>query len=218
MRRYVQTERKQPTLPKKKVKRAKRPSNTLSSDDILLLPEHLRNQIDPPKPKPVKKVKPVKTDCVEPVFINARTPGSKILNHRRQPKYPLYTFEDRLNRVYVLDRYNDHFTYQDIKCELVVWTYRKDDPDAEDVNVHLIDRDAEPEEVKTSQLIMIKLVSEHDTSYLIDTPAGRVCPKCKTNEYIKSDLKNMPINYQDRLWRYRDSFGEHCVCCQTNSR
>lgn len=227
MRRYVQTER---VIPRKKsVTRKSRSTNkmtVLSSDELSSIPSRflpkdtsvtfIQKKSNRPKSLPLAKLQAIldkENDTTE--HLNSRAAGSKQLNFKRQSRTPQYTLHDRLSRTNVVARSEDTCTYEGHDFHMTAYKCRDDI--VEDVNLHLIDYDAEPEEIKYRYILHLTLESETDETNLLLSPAGRVCPICKTNEYIVSDLKNMPITYQDKNWRNRESFGEHCQVCGSES-
>lgn len=221
-RRYIQPD----VVPTKVVKtkklvkstRPKRPAKLpLTYEELQSLPAEFRASYVPPKPVAPPKPPKVK-EPLDDAFINRRAPGSKTVSFRRQTKQPLYSLYDRLNRTTVLSRDDDWFTYDDHSYHVIIWTCEKNKP-ADDVNIHLIDYNTPVEEPELYNIFHVTLESKPtSTEYLLETPAGRVCPKCKSNEFVKSDLKNMPINFQSAHWRDRDSFGEHCQVCRCISK
>lgn len=221
MRRYVTTVpakfKAQPKT-KQRLSTKKRVQPAMTEADIASLPKSVRDSIVTPPPKIIKPkaVKPVK-DEVEPVFINARCPGSKVLNYRRSNKQPLRTFDDRLAQSNVISRDDDSFSFRDNKYKVIIWTVSSEPALFHDPNLHLIDIEAEPEPPKLSYIVSITLENESSATELLDTPAGLVCPNCRTNEYVKSDLKNMPVTFQQNNWRHKDNFGSHCELCRCPS-
>jgi len=215
MRRYVT-----PAPPKAKSTRAKsvkRVQPVMTEADLASLPKGIRDSIVVPPPKIIKPPKPEKTDEVESVFINARCPGSKVLNYRRSNRQPLRTFDDRLTQSNVIHREDDTFSFRDNKYHVIIWTVSSEAALFNDPNLRLLDMEADPEPPKLSYIVCITLENESSSKVLLDTPAGLVCPNCKTNEYVKSDLKNMPVTFQQNNWRLADNFGSHCEQCRCPS-
>ena len=214
MRRYVQTTFeisnkpvKRSTKPSKsRQSRQSRQSTQLTFEELQSLPAEFRLQVTPPKqPKPVKTVKV--REPLDDAFVIRRAPGSKTVLYRRQVKQPFYSLEDRLNRATVVAREDDEFSFRGNSYQVIQWTCMKSNYNQPD------------EEPELYYITNITLTSDPtSTEYLLETPVGRVCPKCKTNEYIKSDLKNMPVSYQDRHRFNRDSFGESCQKCRCISK
>ena len=149
----------------------------------------------------VRRSNPAKELDCEAVFVNQRAPGSQTIRYSRPKRQPLVTLDDRLQRVLVTKREDDRFTFDGHTYDYIEWTCQSPyDPD------------------KTSIFTSLKLISPpRQTNRLIETPAGRCCPKCKTNEFIRSELKNTPLTYQDKHWRDKESFGEFCENCTTIS-
>ena len=226
MRRYVQQERPS-TQPVKRARQKvqRRKIAALTDSELQSLPQYIRDLSSPqvqtlsrsslPKMTPIHKLRSIldkENGCVESTFINSRAAGSKTLNYKRSTKQPLYTFDDRLSRTNVIGREERTFTFRTNTYHVTEWLCHKNIVD--DVNIHLLDYNAPVEAVDTFVIVKITLDNDSSSKYLLDTPAGRVCPNCKTNEYIKSDLKNMPQSYQDKHWRDKSSFGEHCEACR----
>lgn len=225
MRRYVTTVKPIATKKKAKSTKAKRVQPVMTEADIASLPQSVRDSIVIPPPKIIKPkaAKPVK-DEVESVFVNARCPGSKVLNYRRSNKQPLRTFDDRLAQSNVISRDDDSFSFRDNDYKVIIWTVSSEPALFHDPNLRLIDIEAEPEPPKLSYIVSITLENSVEPcgassarAELLDTPAGLVCPNCKTNEYVKSDLKNMPVTFQQNNWRHKDNFGSHCELCRCPS-
>lgn len=215
MRRYVQYDRPVTKTTKSKRPKQSRTVSKLSAEELQSLPVALQAGLS--ISKPVKPVKPAKEkkhyEPIDEEFIAKRAPGSKTLRYSRTKKRPLATFEDRLNRMVLVSREDDTFKFRGHTFHVIEWKCRK--PEVKDVNIHLPSLD---EEVEYTYIYKITLESPTKSEFLLETPAGRVCPKCKTNEYIRSELKNMPISFQDANWRNRDKFGEYCEMCRCISK
>jgi len=225
MRRYVQTtleisnKIKSSKPSKSRQSRQSRQSVQLTFEELQSLPAEFRSNLTIPTVKQPKPVKTVKVrEPLDDAFVNKRSPGSKTVLYRRQVKQPLYSLEDRLNRANVVSREDDTFSFRGNSFHVIEWTCMKTVP-ADDVNIHLIDYNQPDEEPELYYITNVTLESAPtSTDYLLETPVGRVCPKCKTNEYIKSDLKSMPVSYQDIHRFNRDSFGESCQRCKCISK
>jgi len=219
MRRYVQTVRKE-------VKQTKRQSTTrqkvetitdLSVIESMHFPGGKPDLTDAVKTiKPTKPVKPVKKyKPIDDEFIAKRSPGSKTVLYRRAKQQPLYNLDDKLSRAHVVDHGEQDFSQSGHDFHIKAWQCVKQDPNQRDVNIHLRPLNEEPEYYYIKYITLE--CEPTQTDYLIDTKYGYVCPKCRSNEFVKSNLKDQTQSNIARKWRNADQYGYACEQCRTIS-
>jgi len=126
----------------------------------------------------------------------------RTLIFKRQPKIPLVRWSDKLARLTVLSRGESSIHSPHYLAKVVQWIVVS----GED----------------TRAINAIDIVSElsmelQNSGKLISTKFGYVCPLCKTNEWLSSQIDFLPITLKERARKYISRAGEYCQKCGTIS-
>jgi len=127
----------------------------------------------------------------------------KKVRFERPKKQPLVYWSDRLCRGYLKSRDEFHTTTPQFNVRVIIWHMQ-------------LDQD------KTRSIVALDITSILDptslnSKSLLSTPLGYICPRCKTNEFIHSQLDFYPISFKDAARFNRADYGVYCRCCGTLS-